>query len=135
MVRRSAATAGPRHGPDPPLPNRFHLLLNIELSGVVQWTRIEGSMAELLQQGYRPVSVNQFVTCPPVQDAVTTYHLSRGADLLRCQEGARLVSDRWRVTSCWRIARPHEINDNGNRPASARVRTFAVLLKNSLKIA
>jgi hypothetical protein len=79
---------------------------------VVQWTKIETSMAELLQQGYRVVSVNQFVTSPPVQDVVTTYYLSRGADLVRCQEGARMVSDRYWVTSCSRIAKPYEVKDN-----------------------
>ena len=76
---------------------------------VVQWTKIEASMAELLQQGYRLVSVNQFTTSPPVQDVVTTYYLSRGADLVRCQEGARLVSDRYWVSSCSRIAKPYEV--------------------------
>ena len=79
---------------------------------IVQWTKVDASMSELLQQGYRLVSVNQVITSPPVQDVVTTYYLSRGADLLRCQEGARLVSDRYWVTSCSRIVKPYEIKDN-----------------------
>ena len=79
---------------------------------VVQWTRIDGSMAELLQQGYRLVSVNEIITSPPVQDVMTTYYLSRRADLVRCQEGTRLVSERYWVTSRSRIAKPYEVNSN-----------------------
>ena len=79
---------------------------------VVQWTRIDSSMAELLQQGYRLVSVNEVVGAPPVQDVMTTFYLSREADLVRCEEGRRLVSDRYCVTSCSRIAKPYEIKNN-----------------------
>ncbi len=79
---------------------------------VVQWTKIEGSMAELLQKGYRLVSVNEVITNPPVQDVMTTFFLSRGADLVRCEEGVRLVSDKYWVTSCSRIAKPYEVKDN-----------------------
>ena len=79
---------------------------------VVQWTKVEGSMADLLQQGYRLVSVNEIITNPPVQDVMTTYYLARDADLVRCQEGLRLVSDRFWVTSCDRITKPYEVKDN-----------------------
>ena len=79
---------------------------------IVQWTKIDGSMAELLQQGYRLVSVNEIVTGPPVQDVITTFYLSRDADLVRCNEGRRLISDRYWVTSCSRIAKPYEIKSN-----------------------
>jgi hypothetical protein len=79
---------------------------------VVQWTKVEASMAELLQQGYRLVSVNEVITNPPVQDVMTTYYLARGADLVRCEEGLRLVSDRFWVTSCARITKPYEVKDN-----------------------
>ncbi len=79
---------------------------------VVQWTMIDSSMAELLQQGYRLVSVNEAVSAPPVQDVMTTFYLTRGADLVRCQEGRRLISDRYWVTSCSRITKPYEIKNN-----------------------
>jgi hypothetical protein len=79
---------------------------------VVQWTRIEGSMSELLQQGYRLVSVNEIITNPPIQDVLTTYYLSRGDDLVRCQEGTRLLSEKYWVTSCARIAKPYELKSN-----------------------
>jgi hypothetical protein len=79
---------------------------------VVQWTRIDSSMSELLQQGYRLVSVNEIITDPPIQDVMTTYYLSRDSDLVRCQEGARLLSEKYWVTSCARIAKPYEVKSN-----------------------
>jgi hypothetical protein len=79
---------------------------------VVQWTRIESSMSELLQQGYRLVSVNEIITNPPIQDVMTTFYLSRDSDLVRCQEGARLLSEKYWVTSCARIAKPYEVKSN-----------------------
>jgi hypothetical protein len=79
---------------------------------IVQWTRIDGSVSDLLQQGYRVVSVNEIITNPPVQDVLTTYYLSRGDDLVRCQEGTRLLSEKYWVTSCARIAKPYELKSN-----------------------
>ena len=79
---------------------------------VVQWQRINSSMSELLQQGYRVVSVNQVITNPPIQDLLTTYYLSRADDLVRCQEGVRLLSERYWVTSCARITKPYELKNN-----------------------
>ena len=69
-------------------------------------------MAKLLQRGYRLVSVNEVITNPPVQDVMTTYYLARGADLVHCEEGLRLVSDRFWVTSCAPITKPYEVKDN-----------------------
>jgi hypothetical protein len=79
---------------------------------VVQWTRIDSSMSELLQQGYRLVSVNEIITNPPIQDVMTTFYLFRDSDLVRCQEGARLLSEKYWVTSCARIAKPYEVKSN-----------------------
>jgi hypothetical protein len=79
---------------------------------VVQWTRIDSSMSDLLQQGYRLVSANEIITNPPIQDVMTTFYLSRDSDLVRCQEGARLLSEKYWVTSCARIAKPYEIKSN-----------------------
>ena len=79
---------------------------------VVQWQRIDSSMSELLQQGYRLVSVNQVITNPPIQDLLTTYYLSRDAELVRCQEGVRLLSEKYWVTTCARIAKPYELKSN-----------------------
>lgn len=79
---------------------------------IVQWTRIDGSVSDLLQQGYRVVSVNEIITNPPIQDVLTTYFLSRGEDLVRCQEGMRLLSEKYWVTSCARIAKPYELKSN-----------------------
>ena len=79
---------------------------------VVQWTRIDSSMSDLLQQGYRLVSVNEIITNPPIQDVMTTFYLSRNSDLVRCQEGARLLSEKYWVTSCARIAKPYEVKSN-----------------------
>jgi len=56
--------------------------------------------------------VNEVVSAPPVQDVMTTFYLSREADLVRCEEGRRLVSDRYWVTSCSRIAKPYEIKND-----------------------
>jgi hypothetical protein len=79
---------------------------------IVQWIRIDGSISDLLQQGYRLVSVNEIITNPPIQDVLTTYYLSRGDDLVRCQEGTRLLSEKYWVTSCARIAKPYELKSN-----------------------
>ena len=79
---------------------------------VVQWIRIDGSVSDLLQQGYRLVSVNEIITNPPIQDVLTTYYLLRGDDLVRCQEGTRLLSEKYWVTSCARIAKPYELKSN-----------------------
>lgn len=79
---------------------------------IVQWQRIDSSLSELLQQGYRLVSVNQVITNPPIQDLLTTYYLSRAADLVCCQEGVRLLSEKYWVTSCARIAKPYELKSN-----------------------
>jgi len=79
---------------------------------IVQWTRIDGSVSDLLQQGYRVVSVNEIITNTPIQDVLTTYYLSRGDDLVRCQEGMRLLSEKYWVTSCARIAKPYELKSN-----------------------
>lgn len=79
---------------------------------VVQWTRIDSNLSELLQQGYRVVSVNEIITNPPIQDVMTTYYLSRDSDLVRCQEGVRLVSEKYWVTTCARIAKPYELKSN-----------------------
>jgi hypothetical protein len=78
---------------------------------MVQWSRIDGNMSELLGQGYRLVTVSQVITTPPVQDIITTFYLSRGSDLVRCEEGIRLVSDKYWVTSCSKIAKPYEISE------------------------
>jgi hypothetical protein len=69
-------------------------------------------MSELLQQGYRLVSVNEIITNPPIQDVMTTFYLFRDSDLVRCQEGARLLSEKYWVTSCARIAKPYEVKSN-----------------------
>ncbi len=79
---------------------------------VVQWSQIGSTMAELLKQGYRLVSVTQVITNPPIQDVMTTYFLARDSDLVRCQEGFRLISDKYWVSSCSRIAAPYEIKNN-----------------------
>ncbi len=79
---------------------------------IVQWQRIDSSMSELLQQGYRGISVNQVITNPPIQDLLTTYYLSRASEMVRCQEGVRLLSERYWVTSCARITKPYELKNN-----------------------
>ena len=79
---------------------------------VVQWSQIDTSMADLLKQGYRLVSVTQVITNPPIQDVMTTYYLAKDTDLVRCQEGFRLISDKYWVASCSRIAVPYEIKNN-----------------------
>jgi len=78
---------------------------------IVQWTRIEGSMSELLSQGYRLITVSQVTTTPPVQDIITSFYLSRGTDLVRCEEGVRLVSEKYWVTTCSKLAKPYEITE------------------------
>jgi hypothetical protein len=79
---------------------------------VVQWSQIDSNMADLLKQGYRLVSVTQVITNPPVQDVMTTYFLAKDSDLVRCQEGFRLISDKYWVSSCSRIAVPYQIKNN-----------------------
>ena len=79
---------------------------------VVQWSQIDSSMADLLKQGYRLVSVTQVITNPPIQDVMTTYILAKDSDLVRCQEGFRLISDKYWVATCSRIAAPYEIKNN-----------------------
>jgi hypothetical protein len=79
---------------------------------VVQWSQIDSNMADLLKQGYRLVSVTQVITNPPVQDVMTTYFLAKDSDLVRCQEGFRLISEKYWVSSCSRIAVPYQIKNN-----------------------
>jgi hypothetical protein len=43
---------------------------------------------------------------------MTTFYLFRDSDLVRCQEGARLLSEKYWVTSCARIAKPYEVKSN-----------------------
>jgi hypothetical protein len=72
---------------------------------IAQWQDIAPSMAELVQQGYTLVSM----IASGDQDEITTYFLSKGGELVKCQDGIVLANSRGFVASCARLVRPYQI--------------------------
>jgi hypothetical protein len=79
-----------------------------------QWAKIDASMAQLIHQGYSLISVRalnggHMSNGQPSDDVSTTFYLSRGNDLVKCDEifSAAIMAEA--AFGCERLVEPYKV--------------------------
>jgi hypothetical protein len=77
---------------------------------ISQWSKLEGTMADFVSQGYTITAITRSAEGTTVQEINTSFYLIKGTNIIKCGDGYR-PRDSWGyVASCSKLVQPYEVD-------------------------